>query len=250
MQFGAYTINNKIATIENTPLNCFNPYPSSWVFYISNTAYAYTATGNSQYASPATIHGIQLGINQFPASGLNHTKNHYYMTYGSNKGGSLQPIWPMTDWYAGVKSAAEMDPISGCFLNTQNTNSTGTYTLDIAYRSYTQYILPEGDFRFCFGIPTTANAHGEYYEASRISVIDTAKVIYTAMQGDPSRTGSAYPICYLYSGYKSGYFTGRNAGIATAQEIVPLTANFSIQYPNEITGYGDINGTYPGIIVL
>ena len=250
MQFGAYTINNKIATIENTALNGFNSYPSTWVFSINTTASGVTAHTASQYAGPATIRSIKLGINQFPASGLNGTKNHYSMLYTTNKGGSLQPIWPMTDWYAGVKSAAEMDPISGCILSTQNNNSTGTYTLGMWYRSLSRYILPEGDFRFCFGPLTTGNRYGSYYEAAEIFVYDTSKIIYTAWSGNPAVTGTAYPTCYFYSGYKSDTFTGEHAGRGSAKDIIPLTANFNIQYPNEITGIGDINGNYPDIIIL
>lgn len=250
MQFGAYTINNKIATIENTALNCFNPYPSSWIFCINNTASAVTAHTASQYSHPATISTIKLGINQFPASGLNYTKNNYAMAYSTNIGGSLQPNWPMTDWYAGVKSAAEMDPISGCTLSTQNTNITGTYTLRMFYRPFTQYILPEGDFRFCFGLPTTANRYGTYYEASEIFVADTGKIIYTALRYNPAITGSAHPTCVFYSGYKSDTFTGEYAGKPTTKDVVPLTANFTVQYPDELTGYGDINGTYSSIIIL
>ena len=250
MQFGAYTINNKIATIENTALNSFNPYPSSWVFCIVNTASAITATTASQYASPSTISYIKLGINQFPASGLNGTRNHYNMEFSYNKGGRLQPVWPMTDMYAGVKSAAEMDPISGCRLYNQNNNSTGAYTLYMFYRPFTQYILPEGDFRYCFGTFTTGNRYGSYYLASEIYVVDTAKIIYTAWSHNPSLTGSAYPTCYFYSSYKSDTFTGQYAGRGSAKEVVPLTANFNIQYPNELTGIGDINGNYPDIIIL
>lgn len=250
MQLGAYTINNKIATIENTALNSFNPYPSSWHFCINTSAYGVTASTASQYSGPATIGNIKLGINQFPASGLNNTKYHYGMTYYPSVG-SLQPIWPMTDWYAGIKSAAEMDPISGCMLSTQNTYMAGTYTLYIDYRASTRYILPEGDFRFCFGPLTTGNRYGSYYEAAEIFVVDTAKTIYTAWSGNPAATtGTAHPVCYFYSAYKSDTFTGKNAGKASAKEIVPLTANFNIQYPNEITGIGDINGTYPDIIIL
>lgn len=249
MQLGAYTINNKIATIENTALNCFNPYPSSWVFNIFTTASAVTASTASQYAGPATIGTIKLGINQFPANGLNGTRNNYRMNFWPNVG-SLQPIWPVTDLYAGVKSAAEMDPISGCRLDTQNTYLAGTYTLGIEYRASTRNIIPEGDFRFCFGIPTTGNRYGYYYEAVEICVADTGKTIYTAWRDNPSITGTAYPTCWLYSAYKSDTFTGKNAGKASAKEVVPITANFNIQYPSEITGYGDINGTYPDIIIL
>ena len=250
MQLGAYTINNKIATIENTALNGFNPYPSSWVFCIDMSAAAVTASTASTYSGPATIGHIKLGINQFPASGLNHTKNHYYMNYYYNMGGGLQPVWPMTDWYAGVKSAAEMDPITGCLLYNQNNNGTGTYNLTVYYRPFTQYIIPEGDFRFCFSIPTTGNRYGYYSEAAEIYVVDTAKVIYTAWRPNPVVTGTAYPTCYFYSGYKSDTFTGEHAGHFSPKEVVPLTANFKIQYPSELTGYGDINGTYPDTIIL
>lgn len=249
MQLGAYTINNKIATIENTALNCFNPYPSGWVFCINTSARAVTASTASQIAGDAIIGNIKLGINQFPASGLNYTKNHYGMTYYPNVG-SLQTIWPMTNWYAGVKSAAEMDPISGCMLSTQNTYLAGIYTLYIEYKASTRYILPEGDFRFCFGIPTTGNRYGSYYEGVEILVADTAKKIYTAWRDNPAITGTAHPTCYLYSAYKSDTFTGKYAGKASAKNIIPLTANFNIQYPSELTGIGDINGNYSDIIIL
>lgn len=234
MQLGAYTVNNKIATIDNTALNYFNGYPSSWVLGVWCNTYVSNLPVGEKTSE------IQFGLNPCPDYANNHTRHGYSVLLADlakyDVGGA--------NIYDGVHSAGLQKPLSGYSVS-------GTVVYDYSadfgalYRAGSwennRYLLPEavdvGIKQFNY-----ANRTGTYSYSIDVYAFDSAKVITTSYIYTQYITGSAHPTYYMGSARWSGTYGN---GISTPFN----TAHFNLTYPSAITGIGDSAGNFPWIVI-
>lgn len=234
MQLAAYTVNNKIATIDNSALNYFNGYPSSWKLEVRCNTYV------SNGPVGETGRDIQFGLNPCPKSADNHAEHGYSVLLENVE--KNYPTGP--NIYDGVNSAGLQVPLSGynlnCYLVNDNTADFGALYRAGAFQNH-RYLLPEA---IDVGIKQLnyANRTGTYSYSIDVYAFDSDKVITTAYTGTPYITGTAHPTYYMGSARWTGTY-----GIGTPTPF--NTAHFDCIYPSAITGYGDSAGTPPYIII-
>lgn len=234
MQLGAYTINNKIATIDNSALNYFSGYPSSWSLEVRCNTYVSNLPVGEKTSQ------IQFGLNPCPDYANNHTRHGYSVLLENLRNYDIGS----PNIYDGVHSAGLQKPLSGYSVS-------GTVVYDYSadfgalYRAGSlennRYLLPEavdvGMRQWNY-----ANRTGTYSYSIDVYAFDSAKVIRSAYVYTPYITGSAHPTYYMGSARWSGTY---GLGIKTPFS----TAHFDLTYPSAITGIGDSAGNFPWIII-